>query len=288
MATSTKDIDVIVRGRELSVSAKDVLRQASHNVRRHLRLLTDWSKVSRRSSRNLFVLCRAAELGDESELELARRPIKGTKRFVVFTEDAPAEALVHLVELNVRSAERIHTASLDQQGRLDFLRRFFEALTGSDSNGAIVDAWREGDTFVVMSPTFERLKVFVKDLPKLGDAPIEEVDEFEIDPYGDFVYWPSHDVHMDWSAFEQLANPHARLRAQQKSIEFNKRYGKAIRDLRKSMNLSQQSIKGLDPRTVRRIEKGETAVSMNAIKKLAKAHGMTPTQYMSEVSKHLD
>ena len=287
MTTSTKDIDVIVRGRELFATAKDVLKEASHNVRRHLRLLTDWSQVSRRSSRNLFVLCRAAELIDESELELARQPTKGTKRFLVFTEDMPAEALVYLVELNVRSRERIHLADLNQQGRLHFLRRFFEALTGSDSNGTIVDAWREGDVFVVMSPTFERLKVSIKDLPKLGDASIEEVDEFEVDPYGDFVYWPSHDVHMGWSAFEQLANPHARLRAQQKSIEFNRRYGKAIRALRQSMNLSQQSIEGLDPRTVRRIEKGDTPVSVNAIKKLAKAHGITPTQYMSKVSEYL-
>lgn len=287
MATSTKDVDVIVRGRELTFSARDVLKQVSRNARRHLRLLTEWSQISRHSNRNLFVLYHAAELIDESELDIARRPTKGTKRFLVFTEDMPAASLPYLVELNVRSRERLHLADLKRQRRQDFLRRFFETLTASGSDGVIVDAWREGDMFVVISPMFERLKVSIKDLPKLGDAPIEEVDRFEVDPYGDFVYWPSRDVHMGWSAFGQLADPHARLRAQQKSMEFNARYGRAIRALRKSMNLSQQSILGLDPRTVRRIEKGETPVSVNAIRKLAEAHGMMPTRYMSEVSEYL-
>jgi len=287
MATSSRDVDVIVRGRELTCSARDVLKQVSRSARRHLRLLTEWSQISRHSNRNLFVLCRAAELIDEAELDIARRPTKGTKRFLVFTEDMPAESLPYLVELNVRSRERLHFADLKTQRRQDFLRRFFEALTASDSHGVIVDAWREGNAFVVMSPTFKRLKVSTKDLPKLGEAPFEEVDRFEVDPYGDFVYWPSRDVHMGWSEFEQLADPHARLRAQQKSKEFNTRYGRAIRAFRESMNLSQQSILGLDPRTVRRIEKGETGVSVNAIKKLAKAHGMTPARYMAEVSEYL-
>jgi transcriptional regulator with XRE-family HTH domain len=79
----------------------------------------------------------------------------------------------------------------------------------------------------------------------------------------------------------------AKLRAEQESAKFNARYGQAIRSLREARGLKQSDIKGLEERTVRRIEKGETRATVNALAKLAEAHEVSLTDYLGELAKTL-
>jgi len=68
---------------------------------------------------------------------------------------------------------------------------------------------------------------------------------------------------------------------------FNKAYGAAIEALRKDKRLRQRDVEGLTPRQVGRIESGQCRATLSALRKLAKAHGMSVSEYLEELSRHL-
>ncbi len=79
-----------------------------------------------------------------------------------------------------------------------------------------------------------------------------------IDPDGSFIYWPDLDVHLGWNQFLQAVDPAEFRKAQQRSAEFNARYGAAIRRVREAAGIVQSGVEGLTERQVRRIEYGES------------------------------
>ncbi len=290
MTAMQAHFDVLVRGGALSHAFQQAEREVAPAGRSRLRLWTNWSDVSRRragSSGEILIVSDLRDLTSEPELSKAKHLASVSKRFLLFVghESMPAESIAEsLVELGVRSKERLHLARLEADDELSFLRRFLAGLLSSDQDGSIMDAWWDRDELVVISPTFQRLRIPFASLPKLRNAAAKERERFEIDPQGDFIHWPSHDIHMGWSQFQQAVDPQARLKAQQKREQFNERYGQAIRALRESKGLSQQDVSGLDERTVRRIEQGKTRATANGLSKLAKAHGMTAADYMAAVA----
>jgi hypothetical protein len=187
--------------------------------------------------------------------------------------------------LQERHNNKVHLMpSESSQEQKKVLERLGNALASPSNVETILDAWWEGDNFVVMSSRFETLKV---PLEKLTCFPVKKAEitkNFEIDPDGDYIYWPDLDVHLGWEQFLQITNPQAKLKAQQKSLDFNKRYGEAIKKLRVKKGLNQSDIEGLDQRQIRRIEKGECRATYTAIEKLAKAHGVSTSEYMAQLA----
>jgi hypothetical protein len=59
------------------------------------------------------------------------------------------------------------------------------------------------------------------------------VVQFEIDDDGAYIYWPDLDLHLGWEQLFQIVDPEAARKAQQKSHQFNERYGAAIRRVEK-------------------------------------------------------
>ena len=284
-------IDVIVRGEELAAQFQKVWKRASPGVRRRLTLRTEWPKAQPKqkqpqTGRLRVVAARPKGLLDESELAKANESPAASQRFLLFGEQGPSARTIPdvLLKLRVRSAERYHLVGPGEQSRL--ISRLLEGLA-SNSDDRILDACVEGDRLVVISPRFERLEVPISELPKLKDDPADAAD-FDVDPDGSFLYWPKHDVHLGWSQFEQIVKPAAKRRAEKRSRQFTKRYGKAVRELRESQRLTQGQIPGLSDRTVRRIEKGMALPTSKAVSKLAKAHKMQPNEYLAQVAVLLD
>ena len=90
---------------------------------------------------------------------------------------------------------------------------------------------------------------------------------------------------------EPVQDETALLRAKQRSNEFNRRYGEAIKKLRELHPLTQMNIEdktGLTDRHLRRIEKGETRATSKALEQLAEAHGMSMTDYMNKLAELLE
>ena len=278
--------DILLRGDRLRNATRGFRRDLCSHWKGALRFLDDWKDVRVEARSDLFVVVFQGVLLDKDELNEARRiRTAGQKRFLLLPDDSPREALPERIcRLGIRSAKRVHTPRLEADDLRAFMRRFLVALSLSRTEQTIADAWVEGDKLVVLSPTFERLKVPVASIPKMGGESSQELRSFEIDENGEFIYWPSHDVHMGWPQFEQVVRPQARLRAQQASESFNRRYGKAIRGLREEAGIRQSDVVGLDARTVRRIEQGQTRATANALGKLAAAHGLELGQYLARLA----
>ena len=287
--TNPTGFEVICRGDDLWRVAKSVSQIGLGKTSTALYIRSDWKEIRQQSKRDLYIIMSEGLLGNETE-RLSARQVRtgGAKRFLLLPDESPRESLFEtILKLNVRSQARVHTPRLEVDDLKTFVERFLYTLESWPAEQKIVDAWLENDKLVVLAPTFERLRVPVKLIPKVCKATSNELNKFDIDDHGEFIYWPSHDVHMGWSQFEQAARPQAKLRAQQRSEEFNRKYGAAIRRLRAKMSIRQSDIKGLDERTVRRIEHGKTRAAANSLAKLANAHDMSTNEYLSALADEL-
>ena len=85
----------------------------------------------------------------------------------------------------------------------------------------------------------------------------------------------------------QIVDPESVRKAQQKSQVFNERYGAAIRRIREERGLGITEIPSLSEKQLRRIERDECRLTSNAAKELARAHGMTPNEYLQKVAEAL-
>jgi transcriptional regulator with XRE-family HTH domain len=74
-------------------------------------------------------------------------------------------------------------------------------------------------------------------------------------------------------------------KAQQRSADYNLRYGAAIRKLREDAGISQSQVSGITQRQLRRIEKGQCRATANALHDLANAHGLEVNVYMEKLAK---
>jgi len=82
-------------------------------------------------------------------------------------------------------------------------------------------------------------------------------------------------------------NPEAAFKASQKSEEFNKRYGKAVQEVRDQAGLKRSDVQGLSEKQLGRIEKGECRLTSNAIEALAKGHNLGANEYMRRLAEAL-
>jgi hypothetical protein len=90
---------------------------------------------------------------------------------------------------------------------------------------------------------------------------------------------------MGWNQFLQAVDPAELHRAQQRSADFNRRYGAAIRKVREAAGIRQAHVDGITDRQLRRIEQGECRATAGALRDLAKAHGVDVNAYMERVAK---
>jgi len=247
-----------------------------------------WSRIARDKRTPLLIVSRLADFPSE---RAARRAQLGprVRRHLIFAGDMPAESLpTRVSRLNIRDETRLHLAAGKQSGDVEaILRRILRAVAAAQDD-RIVDAWREGDHFVVLSPSFRRLSVPLSELSKWLGNNRASIDAYQIDPDGSFVYWPHADVHLGWQQLLRIVDPAAALAARRATDQFNHRYGQAIRSVRREHGRRQSDIAGLTARQVGRIEKGECRATRSALAKLAKAHNLGLNEYLAEVAATLD
>lgn len=286
----TQETGILVRGARLAEIAKVAWRGLARHRCPGVHFWTQWQEAAQNRYQTLYVVSSLGQLAGGQELSRLRQCEGPELKLLAFVDDLPVESIPeHLCRLQVRSDKRVHLVQTHgTKATQAFLTRFVGGLCSRSGDHYIIDAWWESEELVVLSPGFERLRVPISALPaKLRDADSGIRKDFQIDQYGDFLYWPQLDVHMGWGQFVQAVDPMAKLRAEQKTKAFNTRYGRAIRSLRAASGIKQSDIEGLEERTVRRIEQGQTRATGKALAKLANAHGMDVSQYMAAVARCL-
>lgn len=254
--------------------------------------LKTWTDLPKGAERPILVAWVMDEMTPETVKRLrAHKGVAGRHTmFLLFQGSLPSRAVADRVAwLNVRNEERVFFVAEDGDQEIALAQRLLIALDHAGQENRIVDAWWEGTTLLVVSPTregFRKLRVPLAKLPVLQGLPADQRREFEIDEEGTFLYWPGGDIHLGWEQFEYAMDKAAGLKAKQQTQAFNTAYGAAIRNLRREKDLRQSDIKGLSPRQVGRIESGRRA-TLSALQELAAAHGMTVNEYMDELAKRL-
>jgi Helix-turn-helix domain len=208
---------------------------------------------------------------------------------LLFTEPAthPDQVAQWIRRTNIRSEHRLHIArvdDLDAPQVSELLGRICHAFGPERNRGSIVDAYLGGNFLSVRGPKQRLLHVPVASIPALRNLPRAVLRDFRIDPDGSFVHWPSPDIHLGWNQFLQAADPLELHKAQQRSADFNRRYGAAIRKLREEAGIPQAKVKGITERQLRRIEQGECRATANALQDMANAHGLDVNTYMEKVA----
>ncbi len=246
------------------------------------------TKASTAEMFSTLIISRLADLPFEQSDEL--RKARRDARHLLFLENLPVEAMpVRLMQLNIRSERRLHLAAERTPELItDLIYRLFSGMVHADaSDDSIVDAWVENDKLVLLLPNFERRVVPLNKLSRFIGSDPAKIAQFEIDEDGRFLFWPHADAHLGLEHFTQLVDPSAALAAKQRSDEFNKQYGAAIRTVREESNLKQANIEGITERHLRRIERGEQAATKSSLEVLGKAHGLMLDAYLEKLAGHM-
>jgi len=208
---------------------------------------------------------------------------------LLFTEPGthPDQIAQWMRGTNIRSENRLHICrveNLDAPQVSELLGRVCNAFEPGESQGNIVDAYLRGNILFVRGPQQRMLHVPIASLPALRNLAPEVLRDFRIDPDGSFIHWPVPDVHLGWNQFLQATDPLELHKAQQRSDDFNHRYGAAIRKLREKAGILQTKVEGLTERQLRRIEQGECRATTNALRHISKAHGLSMNEYMEKIA----
>lgn len=132
---------------------------------------------------------------------------------------------------------------------------------------------------LIKSCGFERILLKVSEINALKDLSAKELMNFSIDEHGSYVHWPDADIHLDLESFRIAKNPKLLLKIHKN----DKKFGKAIRELREKCNLNQNEL-GLSDKQVRRFESGESRPTLAALKKMAEKHSMPIDRYLNELA----
>lgn len=196
-------------------------------------------------------------------------------QFLIFM-DLPEPAAMRLPStLNIRKPEsRVH---LTRDAAA--VKRMAIALLRTEPWEGIVDAYVLGDQLVTVLGDLTIREFPRKQLPKLCDLSPQALASFEIDSSGSYMYWPELDVHLGPSQLLQAVDPMYLA-----DVEIG-RYARdktslVLLDLREEHSLTQAEIGGLSERQVRRLEKEESRLTVDASRKYAKALNLSLDEFL--------
>lgn len=200
----------------------------------------------------------------------------------------------HLMELQIRSEHRLYVADWPGTGSAQmrdclaaFMQRFAAASNVGKGADRILNAAIFAGVMHVASTEFKRLEIPLAKIPALATLENAAAAEFEIDEDGSFLYWPKLDLHLGWEQLAQIVNPAAALKARQKQAAFNVWYGQSVQRLREQAGIKADAITGLSGKQLGRIERGECRLTSNAIEIMAKAHKLSPNEYLKKLAENL-
>jgi len=229
--------------------------------------------------RNLFVLTTATNLGEVARF-VSTANKRNQLRALFVRCDLDAAWLPQMFELAKLRTMRNTLVHSDFQVPWRVLR----AWQMGAQEELIADAELLGDDLFVTSCEPTTYRIPISSVPTLGKVPVTERRDFKVADDGSYLWWPTQDVHLDLDSLLVGIEPERRIRAERVKRAYGRSYGEAIARLRDETGLRQEDVTGLSDREVRRIE-SEGEVTVDSLRKLARAHKMDLAAYLGEVAK---
>jgi hypothetical protein len=285
--TASKTVRVIPYGR---LAARMRSFAGGHDTQ-GLRVTKRWNRFLLGHELGHLLVAFSDEV-DEGFVETFREKAASHTKLLLLNDSRFTDRILsYMVDLQIRSSERFYLvestfAQSDERKWEELLRSLLGRLSAAleSNNDRIFDARIEDGVLRVVSPDFRRMEVPISKIEALSKTDKKTMEQFEIDDDGAYIYWPELDLHLGWEQLFQIVDPDAAHKAKQKSRLFNQRYGAAIRRVREEKGLAITETPGLSDKQLRRIERGECRLTSNAARKLAKAHGMTPNEYLEKLA----
>lgn len=149
----------------------------------------------------------------------------------------------------------------------------------------IAQASVKGGFLYVVSCALQLYTVSFDTIPALRTIDQRNRQDFTLADDGRYIHWPEPDIHLDIETIRYHTDPEFKLKTDIESHRRNKQLGENIKQHRKHVGLRQSDIPGMSGRQVRRIENGESRLTVKSLRKLAQAHQMDTEEYLSEVVK---
>lgn len=226
------------------------------------------------------VACASDILGRRQWRPPAEAVTPSTRYLILI--DVPQPAIPRLVSaFDVRKPE--HRLYITPEPMA--VRRLLLAQVRDVAMEGIVDAYVLGDELVLLLGDFSIRSFPVRRIPELRRMQAREIERFELDEDGSFLYWPEHDLHLGVSQLLQAVDPSYLVEIEINRLPGSKAVGVAITRMRDERGLRQSDIPGLSERQVRRIEKGISRLSGDAANHFAAAFGIDVAYFLDQVAR---
>lgn len=166
--------------------------------------------------------------------------------------------------------------------------RICSAIRDGVASETIADAKIEDGMLEVLTCDLDIVRVDTQKSELLSCLSPLELQNFELDAWGNYISWPDAGIDMDLHAIKFESNEEYRLEFLQGLAKSEQRLGAAIRQLRQEANLRQSDFPGLNERELRRIEANEVSFRQSTFKKLADGFGLSIEDFLDMLSKKMD
>ena len=228
-----------------------------------------------------LVVALASELMGPNRLRLPKWVDTETRYLVVL--DVPEQAVLRLA-----SILRLHKPDQRLQMCRDPLvvKRLVIALKRPAPWEGILDAYILEDSLVVVLGDMSARQFPIRKLPRIGCFEPAVLRHFVIDSAGSYLHWPDRDVHMGPSQMLQAVDPMYLADVEIRRYQMEN-VSQALFDMRSDRRLRQIEIPGLSERHVRRLEKEEVRLTVEAATRFADAFGLTLSELLDELSERI-
>lgn len=226
------------------------------------------------------VVAHASEVLDGDDWRPPSRAITSDTRYLLVA-DVPVPALVRLSSVfDLRRPEQRMHVTADQRA----IARLLIARCRDVPWEGIVDAYLVGRTLHLLQGDFSFRSFPGDHVPSLREMDAGELESFELDDDGSFLYWPAADLHLGASQLLQAVDPSYLADVEVRRYPASAATGALIADLREKRGLRQRDIEGLSERHVRRIEQGIARLTGDSAGKLAGAFGLGLDEFLLQVA----
>jgi len=169
---------------------------------------------------------------------------------------------------------------------LDVMNRYIHAWKIGAQNELLADfKINHKNNFYLMDCNFN---FYTGDLMKFdlfyGATPAQ-VQNFELDKHGSFIYWRDLDLHLDLDYFKSELDGDYKKKLITKSLERNKYFGISMKKFREANDVFQNSFETLSDKQIRRYENGSMYPSYNSLEKIANRFNLNVTDYLTAIRK---
>lgn len=167
------------------------------------------------------------------------------------------------------------------------LNRILYAWLDGAQDVTIATAWVENDQLIIKDCALKQYRIAFNMLPELNDISVNHRSKFKIHQFGNYLYWPNEDMHLDLDIIRYHCDKKYKRAKDLEAFTYYKNYGQAITFFRKQQRLTQKQIEqsaGLSARQLYRIESGQQKPTLKLLEKLAKAHKLPVNDYLSGIA----